>query len=173
MIWIRRLRLALLILAGVVLQTTLFSEGLRLFGVTADIGLVMTIAVAYYGGPELGAAYGFLAGLAIDSFLETPFGLSALSYSLVGYGVGAIQTGLVRSIRWIAPILGGLGALVGGAIFILVGGLVGQEQLIALRSLKVLAIASVYDATLAIVAFPIARWATRLPGVPVRGYRGA
>lgn len=172
MIWIRRLRLALLILGGVVLQTTLFSESVRVFGVTADVGLVLTIAVAYYGGPEVGAFYGFVAGLAIDCFLSTPMGLSALTFALVGYGVGAIQTGLVRSSRWIAPLLGGVGGLVGGTMFILLGALVGADQLIALRSLKVLAISGVYDALLAFVAFPVARWATRLPGVPVRGWRG-
>jgi len=171
-IWIRRLRLALLVLGGVVLQVTLFSDSLRILGVTADVGLVLTIAVAYYGGPELGAIYGFTAGLAIDCFLTTPTGLSALSFALVGYGVGALQTGLVRASRWIAPLLGGLGALAGGVIFILIGALVGEDQLISLHSVKVLIVASLYDAVLAFVAFPVGRWATRLPGVPVRGWRG-
>lgn len=173
MIWIRRLRLGLLIVVGVVLQTTLFSESLRVFGVTADVGLVLTIAVAYYGGPEVGAMYGFFAGLAIDCFLTTPIGLSALSYAVVGYGVGAIQTGLVRSSRWIAPLLGGIGGIVGAGLFILLGALVGVEQLFALRSLKVLAVSGIYDALLSFIAFPLARRATRLPGVPVRGWRGA
>lgn len=172
MIWIRRLRLALLILIGVVLQVTIFSDSLRILGVTADVGLVLTIAVAYYGGPEVGVTYGFTAGLAIDCFLTTPVGLSALAFSLVGYGVGALQTGLVRSSRWIAPLLGGVGALAGGAIFILIGSLVGVDQLFSLHSLKVLLVSSVYDAALAFLAFPIGRWATRLPGVPVRGWRG-
>ena len=48
-----------------------------------------------------------------------------------------------------------------------------QDQLFALRSLKVLAISTVYAALLAFLAFPVARWATRLPGVPARGWRGA
>lgn len=172
MIWIRRLRLALLILAGVVLQVTLFSDSFRILGVTADVGLVLTIAVAYYGGPQLGAIYGFTAGIAIDCFLTTPMGLSALSFALVGYGVGALQTGLVRASRWIAPLLGGVGSLVGNAIFIVIGSLVGEDQLFSLHSVKVLIVASLYDAAFAFVAFPIGRWATRLPGVPVRGWRG-
>ena len=133
MIWIRRLRLTLLVLASVVLQTTIFSEGLRIFGVTADVGLVLTIAVAYYAGPETGTVYGFFSGLAVDCFLQTPMGLSALSFAIVGYGVGYLQSGLVRSTRWIAPIMGGLGALVGGGLFILLAALVGQDQLFALE----------------------------------------
>jgi hypothetical protein len=78
----------------------------------------------------------------------------------------------VRASRWIAPLLGGLGALAGGAIFILIGALVGEDQLFSLHSVKVLIVSSLYDAALAFVAFPVGRWATRLPGVPVRGWRG-
>jgi rod shape-determining protein MreD len=161
--WVQRLRLALVIIAVVVLQTTVFSDGLRVFGVMPDIGLVLTVAIAYQQGPERGAAFGFAAGLAIDLFLDTPVGLSALSFALVGYGVGIVQSGMVRPSRWIVPAMGLLGGIAGGALFVCVGALAGQDQLLALRSVKVILIAGVYDALLAFVAFPIARWATREP----------
>ena len=163
MTWVQRLRLALVIIAVVVLQTTVFSDGLRVFGVMPDIGLVLTVAIAYQQGPERGAAFGFAAGLAIDLFLDTPVGLSALSFALVGYGVGIVQSGMVRPSRWIVPAMGLLGGIAGGALFVCVGALAGQDQLLALRSVKVILIAGVYDALLAFVAFPIARWATREP----------
>lgn len=163
MTWVQRLRLALVIIAVVVLQTTVFSDGLRVFGVMPDVGLVLTVAIAYQQGPERGAAFGFAAGLAIDLFLDTPVGLSALSFALVGYGVGIVQSGMVRPSRWIVPAMGLLGGIAGGALFVCVGALAGQDQLLALRSVKVILIAGVYDALLAFVAFPIARWATREP----------
>jgi rod shape-determining protein MreD len=154
-----RLRLALVILTAVVLQTTLFSSGLRAFGVMPDLCLVLTIAVAFYLGPERGAAFGFATGLAIDLFLSTPLGLSALSFALVGYGVGVLHGGLVRVSRWTAPIVGGLGGLAGGTLFVCIGALAGQDHLMALRSLKVVLVAAAYDALLAFVVFPVARWA--------------
>jgi rod shape-determining protein MreD len=159
--WVQRLRLALVIVAIVVLQTTVFSDELRVFGVMPDIGLVLTVAIAYQQGPERGAAFGFASGLAVDMFLDTPVGLSALSFALVGYGVGVVQSGMVRPSRWTAPVMGLLGGIAGGALFVCVGALAGQEQLFALRSVKVILIAGVYDSLLAVVAFPIARWATR------------
>lgn len=173
MTWLARLRLALVVVAAVVLQTTVFSAGLRVFGVMPDLCLVLTIAVAYYQGPERGAAFGFAAGLAIDLFLSTPLGLSALSFALVGYGVAVLQSGLVRASRWIAPIMGGLGGLAGGTLFVCIGALAGQDHLLALRSVKVVLIAGAYDALLAFVAFPIARWATRTPAGEVRGAPGS
>jgi rod shape-determining protein MreD len=161
--WLPRLRFALLILAVVVLQTTLFSAGLRIFGVMPDLGLVLTAGIAYYQGPERGAAFGFATGLAIDLFLNTPLGLSALSFALVGYGIGVVQGALVRSTRWVAPIIGGLAGVAGGVLFVGVGALAGQDQLLALWTVRVILMASVYDALLAFVIFPVARWASREP----------
>jgi rod shape-determining protein MreD len=154
-----RLRLALVVVAAVVFQTTLFSSGLRVFGVMPDLCLVLTVAVAFHQGPERGAVFGFAAGFATDLFLSTPLGLSALSFTVVGYGVGLLQSGFVRPSRWVAPFMGALGGLAGGALFVAVGALAGQDHLLAPRSLKVIVVAAAYDALLAFVAFPVARWA--------------
>jgi rod shape-determining protein MreD len=164
-----RLRLALLILAVVVLQTTVFSAGLRVFGVMPDLGLVLTVAVAFYIGPERGAVFGFVAGLAVDLFLSTPLGLSALSFALVAYGVGFVQGGLVSSSRWVAPIMGALGGLAGGVLFVGIGAIAGQDQLLALSSVRIILVAGAYDALIAFAVFPIARWATRAPPGEVQG----
>jgi rod shape-determining protein MreD len=164
-----RLRLALLILAVVVLQTTVFSAGLRVFGVMPDLGLVLTVAVAFYIGPERGAVFGFVSGFAVDLFLSTPLGLSALSFALVAYGVGFVQGGLVSSSRWVAPIMGALGGLAGGVLFVGIGAIAGQDQLLALSSVRIILVASAYDALIAFAVFPIARWATRAPPGEVQG----
>ena len=159
---IRRLRLAFVILAAVVLQTTLFTH-LRIDGVAPEIGLVCVLAVAYEDGANAGALFGFLMGLAMDLFLTTPLGLSALSYAITGYAVGVFQAGIVRTSPWIAPALGGVGGLFGGLVFISVGALVGQEGFLSAASLKTVLIAALYDALIAPVVFPVVRWAAREP----------
>ena len=80
------------------LQTTLFTH-LRIDGVAPDIGLVAVLAVAYEDGADTGAIFGFIMGLAIDLFLTTPLGLSALSFAITGYAVGVFQAGMVRTTR--------------------------------------------------------------------------
>ena len=87
---IRRIRLGLVVLVCVVLQTTLFTH-LRIDGVVPDLGLVAVLAVAYEDGADTGAVYGFLMGLAMDLFLTTPLGLSALAFAVTGYAVGVFQ----------------------------------------------------------------------------------
>ncbi|MGZ4691373.1 MAG: rod shape-determining protein MreD [Acidimicrobiia bacterium] len=157
---IRFVRLTLLLIAIVLVQTTILPY-LRVAGVVADLGLVATVAVAYREGPETGAIFGFAAGLSMDLFLQTPLGLSALAYALTGYFIGILQGALLRSAWWVAPVLGGLGGILGGLLFIGIGALVGQEQLFALRSLRVVLLAGVYDALVAPVMFPIVNFAVR------------
>jgi rod shape-determining protein MreD len=142
--------------AAVLFQTELFPN-LRAGGVIPDIVLVTVIAVALETGPETGAVYGFGAGLFIDMFLRPPAGLSALAYTLVGYLVGSVRARLIRTSRVQWPLIGGLGSLLGGAIFVVAGVLVGQQHLWAVRSVRIIAVRALYDATLAIVVFPVVR----------------
>jgi rod shape-determining protein MreD len=126
----------------VVLQTTLFTH-LQIDGVAPDLGLVAVLAVAYEDGPDSGAIFGFIMGLAVDLFLTTPLGLSALSFALTGYAVGVFQAGMVRSTPWLAPILGGIGGLFGGLVFITAGAVVGQSGMLSTDSLRIVLIAAV------------------------------
>ena len=159
---IRRIRLGFVVLAAVVLQTTVFTH-VRIDHVAPDVGLVAVLAVAYEEGADRGAIFGFVTGLAIDLFLTTPLGLSALAYALTGYAVGAFQSGMARTMPGLAPLLGGLGGFFGGLVFISVGGVVGQSGFLTLDGLRIIAIAALYDALIAPLVFPVARRAARVP----------
>jgi rod shape-determining protein MreD len=145
-------RLALVIVLLVIVQVTVFPH-LRIFGVVPDLGLVLAVAIAYRDGPEAGALAGFAAGIGYDLFLETPLGMSALSYALTAYAVGVVQTGMLRSPRWIAPVLGGAAGIVGGFTFIGIGGLVGVEGMWTGRAVAVVLLAAAYDALVAPALF--------------------
>jgi rod shape-determining protein MreD len=149
----RNLALVLIALTAVLAQTELFPN-LRAGGVIPDIVLVSVIAVGLECGPETGAVYGFGAGLFIDMFLRPPAGLSALAYTLVGFAVGSVRTRLIRTSKLQYPLVGGLGSLLGGAIFVVAGVLVGQQQLWAERTVRIVGVRALYDATLALIVFP-------------------
>jgi rod shape-determining protein MreD len=151
----RPLRIGALILLLVVVQVTVFPH-LRLLGAVPDLGLLLALAVAYRDGPEAGLVTGFVAGLAFDLFLETPTGLSALSYSLTAYAVGVLQSGVLRNPRFVAPLLGGLGGLVSGVGFVVIGVLVGAELGFTYHTFGLIAAAALYDAVLAPIVFALA-----------------
>jgi rod shape-determining protein MreD len=159
---IRRVRLALVIVTLVVLQTTIFTH-MRVFGAIPDLLLVATAAVAYEEGPQSGAAFGFAAGLSIDLFLSTPAGLSALAFAVTGYVLGVAQGGFMRESRNIAPVLGVIGGLIGGTIFVIVGGIVGEAGFLTFTSGRIVIVAAFYDAVISFLIFPFARWANSDP----------
>jgi rod shape-determining protein MreD len=156
----RRIRLVLVVISLVVLQTTVFTH-LRVFGAVPDLTLVATVAMAYEEGPMAGAVFGFAAGLTTDLFLSTPLGLSALAFALTAYGVGVFQSGLIRESRGIASVLGGVGGLVGNVIFVIVGGIAGRSDLVSIHNIQIVIVASLYDALVAIAVFPFVRGAVR------------
>jgi rod shape-determining protein MreD len=158
----RSLRMLVLIVLVVLVQVTLFPH-LRIAGVAPDLGLVVALAVGYHDGPEAGAVAGFVAGFGFDLFLETPLGLNALAYALVGYGVGIIEGGLLRSPRWLPSVLGVAGGLAGGLILIAIGVLAGVENVKGTHGVQTIAIAALYDAVLAPLVFFVV---TRAVGRP-------
>ena len=167
---IRRIRLGLVIVICVVLQTTLFTH-LRIDGVAPDVGLVAVLAVAYEDGADTGAMFGFIMGLAIDLFLTTPLGLSALSYAITGYAVGVFQAGMVRTTPRLAPLLGGIGGFFGGLVFLTVGAVVGQGGFLSFDSLKTVAHRRALRRADRPVVFPLVRRAARAT-TPTRGGSG-
>ena len=66
------------------------------------------------------------AGLSFDLLLNTPVGLSALTYCLVGYLVGTFQSSVLRSTWWI-PVVGTIVAsAIGVLLFAVLDEVVGQ-----------------------------------------------
>ena len=96
-------RVVLVVLLFVTVQETLMLD-LRVGGVHPDIMVLLPIVAGIAGGPARGATMGFGAGLVADLFLPTPFGLSALVGSLVGFGVGVATLALDRSALWLPPV---------------------------------------------------------------------
>ena len=122
------LRVAVLVLSAFVFEAAVASH-LRIAGVAIDLLLVLTIGAGLAGGPDRGAFVGFLAGVLADLVLMTPFGMSALTYALVGYAVGTLRSTSPRSSGWLPVALGALAG--GGAVlfFVLLGELLGQSLL--------------------------------------------
>ncbi len=155
---IRGIRLALLLVAVVLLQTAVWPN-LRIAGVAPEIGLVVTVGVAFAAGPTAGAVFGFAAGLSLDLFLSTPLGLSALAWSVTGYGVGVIQGAVLRAAWWFPVALTFVAGCFGGLVFCLVGAIVGQDQLWGFAAVRTVLLSALYGAVFAPLVFPIVRFA--------------
>jgi len=77
-------RALVLLAAAVVLQATLVTR-LRLFGVTANLVVVMVILLARWVEPRVALLIGFTSGLVLDLLGASPLGLRALVLTVVAY----------------------------------------------------------------------------------------
>src|SRR5690606_31756846 len=103
------------------------------------------------------------AGLLADCFLQTPFGVSALAYSLVAYGVGSVQATILHASWWIPPLTVVLASAAGVALYAGIGAVVGESHLVSARLATVAPVVAVLNAALAPLAIPVVRWAAADP----------
>lgn len=153
---IRAVRLSLVLVVLLTVQTTWMAD-LRPFGSPGDLLLLLAIAGGMAAGPVRGATVGFVAGLAMDLVLLTPFGLSALAYLAVGYAVGTVHDGVLRSAPWIPVVVTLVASAAGVVFYVILGQLVGQQFRIP-ELPTVIAVTSVVNAALAFPALSVLRW---------------
>ncbi|MCU1460134.1 MAG: rod shape-determining protein MreD [Acidimicrobiales bacterium] len=156
-----RLKVPLVLLVALVLHTAVMGH-LRLAGVAPDLMVLIPIVGGLTSGPERGAALGFFCGLAVDLVVQTtPLGLSALAFSIIGYTVGVLEAGILRSSWWIPPATALFASAAGEALYAVSGALVGQTQLVTDRLATIVVVVGVLNAVFALPMLRIVRWSMR------------
>jgi rod shape-determining protein MreD len=150
------LRGTLVVLLALVGQIA-FVADLRLAGAVGDLMLLVTVAAALTGGPDRGATYGFAAGLAFDLVLDSPFGLSPLTYAVVGYAVGLACTGFFRPSGWWPVLVAAVVAVVASVVYTAVAHLIGTPYPWGDVPAIALAVA-LWNAALVVPAMAVMRW---------------
>ncbi len=91
-LWSGRLtaRVALLVLIGVVVQETVISQ-VSIFGVNADMTVLIVMSVGLLTGSLPGAIVGFFTGLLVDTLLFQTLGITSLLYIVIGYACGRLR----------------------------------------------------------------------------------
>lgn len=130
----------------------------RLFDVSGDVLLLVAIAGGLVSGPKRGAWVGFFAGLLADCFVRTPFGLSALTYCLVGYGVGSLKAGVLQMSWWLPGFIIFVASAVGVVAFVGMGTIMGQEHLWSWRLPTIAGVVALLNVAISPLVLRGMRW---------------
>lgn len=163
-----RAKVPLVLLLFLIVELTVLDH-LRVFGAGPDVMLLLAVVAGIVGGPRVGALFGFAAGITLDLFLETPMGLSALVFCIVGYAVGNIQGGVLRAAWWIPVVTTFVASVAGVLAYALVATVVGQPHLVTAHLLVVAAVVGVFNAVVSPFALRLVRWSID-DGLPERAY---
>lgn len=151
-------RITLVLFSAAVLQRGLFSQ-LRVAGVSVDVFLLLAIAGGMMLGPERGAIFGFFAGLTLDLLVQTPLGLSALVYCLVGFGTGRLQGTVRRANRMWPLALVAFSSAAAVALYAVVAEVLGQANAISSQLPMIMLVLAIANAILYPFARRVVRWA--------------
>jgi len=151
-------RVVVVVALFVSVQQTLMLD-LRIGGVHPDIMILLPIVAGIVGGPSRGALMGFVAGLASDLFLPTPFGLSALVATVIGFAVGEATLAVDRTALWLPVVAAFGGSAVYEVGYAVLGSVLGQPQMVHTDLLRIVMVVSVTNAVLAIPAMRVVTWA--------------
>jgi rod shape-determining protein MreD len=165
--WPRTAFKVLLVLLIGILAQTVFGADLRVGGVAPDFMMLIAVCAGFAGGPDQGAVVGFAAGLLTDLFLMgTPFGLSALAGCLAGFVAGWARANFLHPNLTLAPVVAAVGTALGVVFFVVIGYLIGQDQLVAQGQkwlVEVAVVEATYSALFALPAALLMGWALRGP----------
>ena len=152
------LRLLVVYLCALLLQLTFFSE-VRVAGVAPELPALVAILAGLFAGPQRGSMIAFCAGLMWDVYLSTPLGLAAAAFAVVAYILGGVTEDLFHDTRIQTAVLVFAGTAAMVTAYALLGEVFGQRGLIDDRLLRVVLVASGFNAVLSLVAAPAMRWA--------------
>lgn len=150
---------------AVALQTSVAAQ-LPIGGAIVDVVLVATIAAGLAAGPEAGAGIGFGCGLIIDLLGVGPVGLTALVYTMVGYGVGVSQFGVLRTSRLIPVVSAAIAAVVAVVGYAFAGEVLGQRLFTVADVPWVALVVTVSTVVLCLPARRVMAWAFAIEDMP-------
>lgn len=151
-------RAALVVIGALLLQTSLFAR-FSFEGARPEVLVLVALMAGFVAGPEDGAIMGFAAGLALDIVVATPFGLSALVYTVAGYATGSLTASVLRSAWWIASMVGAVGSAAVMLVYALVGAVLGEPTLSGPSLATIVVVVAAVNAVLAPLAASALRWA--------------
>lgn len=154
--WRIALRIALIVLAVVILQVSFFSY-LSLLGATPDVVGVVIVSLGLLGGGVIGAVCGFATGLLLDSVLLQTLGVSSIVLLAMGYLAGRYREGFEISSSLMPALLTGGLTVLGASIFSAIQLMLGVDTPVSLLVLREILVKGLLAFLLAMPLYPLVR----------------
>jgi rod shape-determining protein MreD len=145
------------VVLALALQSTLLTE-VTFLGILPQLVLVVVVCLAYLDGERVGVVMGFFGGLMQDLLLPGSIvGLTALVYTLVGFGVGASRHYLPGDSVWTPVWVVALSSAVAEGGYALLAIVLGQRWVSLSFTAKVAGLVVLYNTLLTPFVFPVIR----------------
>lgn len=155
--------IAAAVVLALALQSTVLARA-TLLGVIPQLLLVVIVSLAYVDGERVGTVAGFTGGLLVDLSLPegmgaegSIIGLTALVYTLTGYGVGVLRQYSTSESVWMPVLAVAVATAVAETSYALMAIMLGQRWVGIAFTAKVIGLVVLYNTLLAPFTFPVVK----------------
>ena len=153
----RPLAITAILIVALAIQSTLLTR-VTILGVIPQLLFVVIVSLAYLEGEVMGVVAGFLGGLFQDLLLpESIMGLTALVYTLIGYGVGVIRTYLPSQSVWTPVFTVAFASVAAEATYALLAIMMGERWVSIADTAKIGGLVVLYNTLLTPFVFPVVK----------------
>jgi rod shape-determining protein MreD len=139
------------------LQATIVPH-FAIWGVFADLPLLVVVSWGLLRGPREGIIWGFIAGFAVDLFSGAPFGAATLSLMAVGFLCGLGEAAVFRGHLVLPLLIIFLATLLYDLIFLLVVRISGAPVAWIDSLVRLILPSALLNVVLTPVVFLLVRW---------------
>jgi rod shape-determining protein MreD len=168
------IRLALLGLVTVIIQAAAVSQ-ISIFGISADLTVLVVMSVGLLAGSIAGAIMGFALGLLVDMVLVQTLGVTSLLFLVIGYWSGRLRELRDPSHGLVPMALGAAATAFAGIGMAVIQFLLGVDAPVSWLLLEQIFIAVLVNTLLALPVYAVVRRIIEpaLPADPRRRRRRA
>ena len=153
----RPLAVAAILIVALAIQSTLLTR-VTILGVIPQLLFVVIVCLAYLEGEVMGVVVGFVGGLLQDLLLpESIMGLTALVYTMVGYGVGTIRSYLPSQSVWTPVITVAFASAMAEASYAILAIMMGERWVSIAYTAKIGGLVVLYNTLLTPFVFPVVK----------------
>jgi len=144
----------IVILVNFIIQFTLLQH-LKILGVIPNTALILVVCFAILQGKKDGAIIGFFLGILQDVYVGNVIGANALSYMLIGYGMGNLEKFIFKD-NFLNPVFfTAIATIVYSVLFFFILYMIGYSIHIAMLFQISLFIEMIYNGVLAIFFYKL------------------
>lgn len=151
-------RLVVVVIVALVIQVAVLDD-VTVFGAHPDVMILVAACAGMAAGPQRGAIAGFVAGLAADLVVNLPYGMSALTFVLVGFGTGLLRANLAaRDVESTQTAACAAAAAVGTLLYAFLGALTGRSGMLGLTTVYAVVVVTLGAVVLSWPVLRSLRW---------------
>ena len=146
-----------ILIVALALQTTVLTK-MTLLGVIPQLLFVAVVSLAFLEGPGVGVVVGFAAGLLLDFLLPLSIvGLTALVYTLVGFGVGSFRQYAPNNTVWMPVLAVAISSMVAEGSYAVLSIMMGARWVSFSDTAQIGGLVVLYNTLLTPFVFPVVR----------------